>query len=221
VAITVTDTGCGMTPEVKERIFEPFFTTKEVGKGTGLGLAKVYGVIQQHGGTIHVYSEPGKGTTFRLYLPTAEAAAAIASAEERPAPALGTETILVAEDEPMVRNLAARILTEVGYTVLVASDGEEALRVFAENRWTIGLVLLDAVMPKLSGREVFRRIKAECPEVKILFCTGYDPESAHCRDIKEERARLLQKPFDASLLLRTVREVLDAEDECPLTQATC
>ena len=211
--LSVSDTGCGMPPEVKERAFEPFFTTKDVGKGTGLGLATVYGIVQQHGGAIYVYSEPGQGTVFKIYLPTVDSPAENGGFEQ-PAPARGGhETILVAEDEPVVQDIVTRVLQESGYTVLLASDGEEALRVFHENRSNISLALLDAVMPKLNGREVCRRIRAECPETKVVFCTGYDPETAQSQSIVDDNLRLVQKPVSPEDLLDTVRDVLDSEVE--------
>jgi DNA-binding response OmpR family regulator len=209
--LSVSDTGCGMSAEVQRRIFEPFFTTKEVGKGTGLGLAMVYGVVQQHQGAIHVYSEPGKGTTFKIYLPMAGTPAGDEhAAESEPAPG-GSETILVAEDDPFVRDLAVRILEKNGYTVRVASNGEEALRIFEQDPAAISLMLLDAIMPKLSGHEVYRRVAAEHPQAKVIFASGYDPEAAGCRFLMEEHWRLIEKPFDAATLLRAVREVLDGE----------
>ena len=221
VVFGVTDTGQGIPAEVQQRVFEPFFTTKEVGKGTGLGLAMVYGVVQQHKGAIHVYSEPGKGTTFKVYLPSGGDNREEEEAEQ-PVPApRGRETILVAEDEPMVRSLAVRILEKGGYTVLVASDGEEALRLFKENRDDISLTLLDAIMPKLTGHEVYRHIKAEYPEARVLFASGYDPETAQSGFILQERLRLVEKPFDADTLLRTVREVLDEDTSClPVAETT-
>ena len=221
VVFSVTDTGCGMRADVQQRVFEPFFTTKEVGKGTGLGLAMLYGVVQQHKGAIHVYSEPGKGTTFKLYLPTGRKNTEHEQTEEsKPAPG-GSETILVAEDDPMVRNVAVRILEKGGYTVLAASDGQEALRIFGENRSAISLILLDVIMPKLGGHEVYRRIKAQYPEVKVIFASGYDPETNHSKLIFQENLRLIEKPFDASTLLCTVREVLDEDAKCRLAaQAT-
>ncbi|MGA2035258.1 MAG: response regulator [Thermoguttaceae bacterium] len=207
----VTDTGQGISAEVQQHIFEPFFTTKEVGKGTGLGLAMVYGVVQQHKGAIHVYSEPGKGTAFKVYLPSGSKNREEGETE-KPVPALrGRETILVAEDETMVRSLAVRILEKGGYSVLAASDGAEALRLFKENRNHISLTLLDAIMPKLTGHEVYRHIKAECPQAKVLFASGYDSETAQSGFILRERLRFVGKPFDADTLLRTVREVLDED----------
>jgi CheY-like chemotaxis protein len=214
VVFTIMDTGHGMSAEVRARIFEPFFTTKEVGKGTGLGLAMAYGIIQDHRGAIHVYSEPDKGTTFKIYLPAGdESADEQGTAESQPGPG-GCETILVAEDEAMVRNLALRILENGGYKVLVASDGAEAWRAFQEHSQDISLVILDAIMPKLAGHDVYRRIKAECPQAKVVFASGYDPETNHSQFILRENLRLIEKPFDASTLLRTVREVLDEKANC-------
>jgi len=220
VVFSVTDTGCGIPAELQHRIFEPFFTTKEVGKGTGLGLATVYGIVQQHKGAIHLYSEPGKGTTFKLYFPAGDKNREAEHAEE-PQPALGGgETILVAEDEPVVRSLAVRILEQAGYTVLSASDGQEALRIFEEHGSAISLIVLDAVMPKLTGLEVYQRIKAEHPEKAFVFASGYDPETSRSKVILQEKLRLIAKPFDASTLLRTVREVLDEEAQCTLAPQT-
>jgi CheY-like chemotaxis protein len=216
VVFDVTDTGQGISAEVQQHIFEPFFTTKEVGKGSGLGLAMVYGVVQQHKGAIHVYSEPGKGTTFKVYLPSGGKNREEKEIEIPATAPRGRETILVAEDEPLVRSLAVRILEKGGYKVLAASDGEEALRLFKENRNDISLTLLDAIMPKLTGHEVYRHIKAECPEARVLFASGYDSETAQSGFILQERLRLVEKPFDADTLLRTVREVLDEDASCLL-----
>jgi len=146
-----------------------------------------------------------------MYLPISDAPADADNEEEKVPTASGTETILVAEDEEMVRNLAARILSDAGYSVVTASNGEEAVRLFDENRDGISLVLLDAVMPKLGGREAYHRIKEINPETKVVFCTGYDPETAQANAILEEELRLVEKPFDPAVLLRTIREVLDAE----------
>jgi len=214
VVFAVTDTGCGIRPEVQQHIFEPFFTTKEVGKGTGLGLAMVYGVVQQHQGAIHVYSEPDQGTSFKIYLPAVTDDAGSETVDEPPRAAGGRETILVAEDDPMVRQLAVRILSAAGYQVLAAADGEEALRVFAEHRQGIALVVLDAIMPKLTGHEVCRRIKAQDPSARVVFVSGYDRETGQSRSIFEENLRLVEKPFNADTLLRTVREALDEERQC-------
>jgi CheY-like chemotaxis protein len=214
VELSVADTGHGMPPEVREHIFEPFFTTKPVGQGTGLGLPTVYGIVQQHEGAIHVYSEPGHGSTFKIYLP-AIASETDAAAETHTAAAQGgAEVLLVAEDDPLVQNISRRILEKGGYTVLTASDGEETLQVLRRHRDKIALLLLDAVMPKLSGREVYRRMKDELPEIRVVFCSGYDPETSQSNFIAEEHLRLVEKPYNPAVLLQTVREVLDAEELC-------
>jgi CheY-like chemotaxis protein len=215
VLIHVIDTGCGMSAETRKRIFEPFYTTKEVGKGTGLGLANVYGVVRQHGGSAQVESEPGKGTRFTICLPVVDRD----QDEDAPAAALavsgGVETILLAEDEEPVRSLARRILEQAGYTVLAAADGAEALALFRRHRAAIGLVLLDAVMPVVNGCEVYARIRAESPETKIVFASGYAPETALAGIEIGSEVRLIAKPFDASTLLQTIREILEEEKCCP------
>jgi PAS domain S-box-containing protein len=216
VEFTVADTGCGISAETRTRIFEPFFTTKEVGKGTGLGLAMVYGVVQRHQGAIRVSSVPGRGSTFKIYLPVGRTAALAHPAEPPPVGPHGTETILVAEDEPIVRSLAVRILTAAGYTVLEAANGEEALQVFAAQNQVISLVLLDAIMPKISGDEACRQIHTADPAAKVVFCSGYDPETAASSFVVQKHLRLIQKPFQPETLLRVVREVLDEEAACPV-----
>ncbi len=214
VVFSATDTGAGMSAEVQGRMFEPFFTTKEVGKGTGLGLAVVFGIVQQHQGAICVQSQPGLGTTVKIYFPAVEKPPTPGVRVELPPSLRGRETILVAEDEPVIRLLLVRILEEAGYTVLEASDGEEALRVF-ESRWSdISLVFLDAIMPKLTGHEVYRRIKASSLRTKIMFCSGYDPEILQADFAAENQLRVISKPFDSRILLRTVREVLDETTAC-------
>ncbi len=220
VQITVSDTGYGMAPEVVEHIFDPFYTTKEVGEGTGLGLAVVYGVVKQHGGGIHVYSEPGLGTNFKLFLPTVEKAVCSDNEEGPETVPGGTETILVAEDEPLVRDLAVRILTDAGYSVLPVSDGEEALRVFQTNANTVSLALLDLVMPKMTGRMVYQGIKMLKPEAKVLFCSGYDTDTNCGGFIANEGLQCVKKPFDSKELLRSVRETLDGEPTCQTLQTT-
>ena len=209
VLLSVSDTGCGMSPEVKERAFEPFFTTKEVGKGTGLGLATVYGIVQQHGGLILVDSEPGKGATFRIFLPAAEPPKRRRRQRPTTGERTGSEAILVAEDESLVRNVAVRILEAAGYTAIEAGDGEEALHRFHEHQDRISAVLLDAVMPKLSGQAVYRHIKKEAPWIPIVLCSGYDPETARKEFLLGDELRLIQKPFDPPVLLTTIREALD------------
>jgi CheY-like chemotaxis protein len=220
VVFSVTDTGQGMSPEVQQHIFEPFFTTKEVGKGTGLGLAMVYGVVKQHKGTIHVNSELGKGTTFTIYLPSGGKNRGEEVIDEPASAPRGGETILIAEDEPMVRSLAIRILEKGGYRVIAASGGKEALRLFKENRNDISLTLLDAIMPKLTGHDVYQHIKVDYPEAKVLFISGCDSVTAQTDLIFQERLRLVKKPFDADTLLQTVREVLDESRSCLLMAET-
>lgn len=209
VVFSVADTGCGMPPEVKNHIFEPFFTTKEVGKGTGLGLAMVYGVVQQHHGAIHVYSEPGLGTTFKIYLPTVDREAQAAPRPERPPARGGNETILVAEDDPLVRDLAERILGGAGYRTITATNGEDAVRLFQSNADAIALALLDVVMPRLGGRDAFRQMRIIKPDARAVFCSGYDPEMPQVGFVADDNLRLIQKPFDPETLLAAVRKVLD------------
>ena len=207
--LAVEDEGFGMTPDVVERIFDPFFTTKEVGQGTGLGLATVFGIVEQHDGAILVDSEPGKGTTFKIYLPV-ETSAAPEPLPTDEKPRGGSETILIAEDEQVIRQVAARILNKAGYATVQAEDGEQAVRLLAERRDEIAAVLLDVVMPGMSGREVYRHMRQEYPEMKAAFCTGYDPDARQVSFIQEEEGvPLVQKPFSSNVLLRTVRELLD------------
>ncbi len=220
VMFSVADTGCGMPPEVKQRIFEPFFTTKGVGKGTGLGLAMVYGCVQQHGGIINVYSEPNLGTTFKIYLPIAAAVDSVGATIVVAPSTGGNETILLAEDEPMVRALAVRILTGAGYKVLVASDGAQAVDLFDVNAEDICLALFDAIMPKLTGHQAYDRIQLKNPNLPVIFCSGYDPETGQVKLLVDEGARIVQKPFDPDVLLRTVRDVLDAQHLLEISPCT-
>ena len=209
VAITVSDTGCGMTPDVQKHVFEPFFTTKEAGKGTGLGLATAYGIVKQNGGTIEFFSRPGEGTSVNVSLPIVDAEPdASTSVADLPVSG-GTELILLAEDEPLVRAFTVRTLEKAGYRVLAAADGEEALRVYEENRTAISLILLDLVMPKLMGSEVCRHIRSDNPQAKVILCTGYDREAAQCSFDEQRIPHVIEKPFDSATLLRTVREMLD------------
>jgi two-component system, cell cycle sensor histidine kinase and response regulator CckA len=211
VRITVRDEGQGMTPEVLQRIFEPFFTTKETGKGTGLGLAVVYGIVKQHGGFIDVTSEVGKGTTVSVYLTPAEKPKTIIPQQET-VPRGGQETILIAEDELGVRRAAVRILESYGYTVLTAGDGEEAVRVFEAHKKKIDLVILDAVMPRGGGKELFETLSASHPQTRFLFVTGYST-SVLGRNFKRttRRGHFLQKPFSPEELARRVRAALDEQ----------
>ncbi len=208
--ISATDTGLGMDEATRKRIFEPFFTTKEVGKGTGLGLAMVYGIIKQHEGFINVYSEPGKGTTFRIYLPLI-AGAAVEEKIAVPAayPKGGTETILVAEDDPNLRKLTMIILEQAGYTVLTAKDGEEAVAKFLNNKDRIQLLLFDMIMPKKSGKEALDEIRTMASGVPVLFVSGYSPDMLRQKALIEDGAEVVFKPISPQKLLEKVREALD------------
>jgi two-component system cell cycle sensor histidine kinase/response regulator CckA len=210
VMLSVTDTGSGMTPEVKERLFEPFFTTKGPGRGTGLGLAAVYGMVKQSGGHIFVYSEPGHGTTFKIYLPRVEEPAQIAKGPlaERRLPS-GSETVLVVEDDAAVRELAVRILKGLGYEVLEAASGEEALGVCKAHGGHIDLVLTDVVMPGMDGRVLVQSLKEVHPGAKAIFMSGYTDNVILHHGILEEGMNFIHKPFTVEGLGRKVREVLD------------
>ncbi len=212
VLLTVSDTGCGISPEVKTHIFEPFFTTKEQGKGTGLGLATCYGIVKQNGGHIEVYSEVGRGTVFKIYFPRSdkslETPVAALNAAVEPG---GTETILLVEDEPSVRSFGKMVLQKKGYKVVVAEDGEAALEIVARNPDVeIHLVLTDVVMPRMSGRELFEKLKVVQPSLSALFASGYTEEIIIRHEIRDKQANFLQKPFTMAGLLLKVREVLDA-----------
>jgi CheY-like chemotaxis protein len=208
--IAVTDTGTGMDAATLDRIFEPFFTTKGQGKSTGLGLATVYGIVRQSGGFIHVYSEVGLGTTFRVYLPiSAEKEKTQDSIEDLRPVRGGTETILVAEDHEGLREIARETLATLGYKVLIVTDGEQALREFQTRGGEIDLALLDVVLPKLSGPEVYARICAETREVPVVFATGYSAEMSQLHDVQRQGLPILQKPYSPRDLARKVREALD------------
>jgi PAS domain S-box-containing protein len=207
--ISVEDTGIGMDRKTQEKIFEPFFTTKEVGKGTGLGLSIAYGIVKQHNGYINLYSEPEKGTTFRIYFPITQSAVEKAEPQDKEAPRGGTETILLGEDDPAVRQLTRIILEQFGYTVIEALDGEEAVAKFTENQPKIRLLLLDIVMPKKSGKAVSEEIKKMGADVRVLYTSGYTANIIHQKGILEEGLNFITKPFAPRDLLRKVREVLD------------
>lgn len=209
VMLAVSDTGCGMTEEVKSHLFEPFFTTKEKGKGTGLGLSTVYGIVKQSGGNIWVYSEPGRGTTFKIYLPRSlEKPDVVKTRKAFDKLDTGTETILVVEDEPMLRGLARRILELAGYRVLEASNAQEALAVFEKNAQAVDLVITDVVMPGMSGKELAKRLEQMAPGLKVLFTSGYTENAIVNHGVLEPGVDFIQKPFTPSALARKVREVL-------------
>lgn len=212
VMLAVSDTGCGMDERTRTRIFEPFFTTKDQGKGTGLGLAMVYGFIRQSGGHIYVYSEPGLGTTFKLYLP--EVVAAPSSCELPPdieGMPRGDETILLAEDDGAVRALARRVLRTCGYSVLEAAHGGEAFRLLEKHAGPVHLLVSDVVMPEMGGRELAQRVAALNPGIKVLCLSGYTADAVIRHGVLESKIAFLQKPFTPSMLARKVREVLDTK----------
>ncbi|MFA6147614.1 MAG: response regulator [bacterium] len=207
--ITVSDTGKGMDEETRKRIFEPFFTTRDVGKGTGLGLAVVYGIIRQHDGFIDVQSKPGAGTTFRIYLPVLAMGTKREDVSHGEPPVRGTETILLAEDEASVRSLFTTILTRFGYTVIEAVDGEDAVRKFLENQDKVQLLLLDLIMPRRNGKEAHDEIVKRKPGVKTIFASGYSPDLALEKTAFENGVSLIYKPISPVDLLKKVRSVLD------------
>ncbi|NWF91864.1 MAG: PAS domain S-box protein [Syntrophaceae bacterium] len=209
VMLSISDTGVGMTKEVQEKLFEPFFTTKEVGKGTGLGLSTVYGIVRQSGGNIWVYSEPGQGATFKIYLPRVDEPLDELREESIREVPQGSETILVVEDDETVRRLAIRILKMQGYKVLEASEGDRAFLLCEEYKEPIHLVLSDVVMPGVSGRQLVERIKRIHPEAKVLYMSGYTGNVILHHGILEAGIEFVQKPFTIETLARKVREVLD------------
>jgi polar amino acid transport system substrate-binding protein len=208
--ITVSDSGRGMDKKTQERIFEPFFTTKEVGKGTGLGLSIAYGIVKQHKGFINVYSEQGKGTTFSIYLPLIKRKSA--GDDEIPVlspPAMGNETILVAEDDISVCMLIESVLRKFGYEVILARDGQEAVKKFSANRERIHLVLMDIIMPRKNGGDAYDEIRKLEPAIKVLFTSGYTAEIIRRRGEIEKGMELIMKPVRPLALLGKIREILD------------
>jgi PAS domain S-box-containing protein len=210
VMLAISDTGMGMDAETQARIFEPFFTTKELGKGTGLGLSTVYGIVKQSDGFVWVYSEPGHGTTFKIYLPQVDAEKTTKGKPVDEAAQHGSETILVVEDEEVVRKVAREILEGAGYHALVADKGEEAIRLCAEYPQEIHLLLSDVVMPGASGKEIAERLVPLRPEMKVLFMSGYTDETIVHHGVLDPGVKFIQKPFTVATLCRKVREVLDS-----------
>jgi PAS domain S-box-containing protein len=208
--IAVSDTGIGMPEDTRVKIFDPFFTTKDVGKGTGLGLSMTYGIIKQHEGFINVYSEPGRGTTFRIYLPVSREAAVEAF---RPVVSEdltgGAETILLAEDDEHVREITSGMLEQMGYTVLVAEDGEEAVKKYLEHKDAIRLLLFDLIMPKKTGKDAYDEIRKITPDMNVIFLTGYAPDMIRQKGLLDDPVVMLHKPISPADLLNKVRSVLD------------
>jgi two-component system cell cycle sensor histidine kinase/response regulator CckA len=209
VMLAITDTGCGMTPDILAHIFEPFFTTKEIGKGTGLGLAMVFGIVQQNSGCIHVYSEPEYGTTFKVYFP-AVVGQVIPKRNSALKPEVGgTETILLVEDEESVRKMALISLQMHGYKVLTATDGKDALQIMQTYGEPLDLVLTDVIMPNVSGPELARNLQVQFPQVKVLFMSGYTDDAVVRHGLLEADVSFIQKPYTPTELARKVRQILD------------
>jgi two-component system, cell cycle sensor histidine kinase and response regulator CckA len=211
VVLTVTDTGAGMEAEVCEQIFAPFFTTKEQGKGTGLGLATTYGIVKQHGGHIWVYSEPGQGTSFKIYLPAVESVSD--QKETKPVAAQeaasGRETVMVVEDNEMVRQMTVDILTRRGYTVLEADGGVECLEKLRQHPVPIDLLITDVVMPEMNGKMLYKEVAQILPGLKVLYMSGYTENVIASQGVLEQGVNFIQKPFAPNRLAAKVREVLE------------
>ena len=208
VLLAVSDTGVGMSEDVRRHLFEPFFTTKEAGAGTGLGLATVFGVVKQSGGSIYVYSEEGRGTTFKIYLPAAAGTAEVRAPAD-PAAELGSETVMLVEDDESVRNLVRTMLETKGYNVLAAAGADEAERICAAQTGAVDLLLTDVVMPEVNGRVLAERLAAQSPSMRILFMSGYSDEAVYRHGEISPNAAFIEKPFTDRTLARKVREVLD------------
>ncbi|MBE0568058.1 MAG: PAS domain S-box protein [Deltaproteobacteria bacterium] len=209
--LTVSDTGVGMDEKTRDRVFEPFFTTKGSDKGTGLGLAMVYGIVKQHGGFVHLYSEPGEGTVFKLYFPAIDAQPdAVPKKRKEEVVRGGKETILLGEDEEAIRSLLKQTLKVLGYNVLVARNGEEAIEIFRGNK-EIALAVLDVVMPRKGGMEAFKEIRRQDPRMKVIFMSGYSADQIHDSYVLTSGMPFLQKPFGPTILARKIREVLDGK----------
>ncbi|MBU5636253.1 PAS domain S-box protein [Geomonas sp. Red69] len=208
VQLSVSDTGCGMDRDTIDRIFEPFFTTKEVGKGTGLGLATVYGIVRQHNGFINVYSEPGQGTIFQINFPRFAGAAAVGESAEFEASLVGSGTVLLVEDDALVRKMTLRALRDLGYTVIHASGADEAITICRDGGTRIDVILTDVVMPGMNGKEMVDAIEAFRPGLKVLFMSGYTRDLVAQRGVVDEGRHFIQKPFDLQSLGRKLKETL-------------
>jgi CheY-like chemotaxis protein len=208
VKLSVTDTGMGISEDMQEQIFEPFFTTKEVGKGTGLGLAMVYGVVKQSGGYVWVDSEPGQGACFTIYLPRVKGTIAPAMSAEAERLPLGTETLLVAEDEKALREMICGNLRSLGYTVLEAESGQQALSIASQHEGHIDLLITDLVMPKMSGRELSEKLGSLRSDLKTIYMSGYTDDAVVRHGISGLGVTFLQKPFSLDTLAHKVRDTL-------------
>jgi CheY-like chemotaxis protein len=207
VKVAVTDTGVGMDEKTRQRIFDPFFTTKGMGRGTGLGLASAYGIIKGHGGMITVYSEKGQGTTFHIYLPASKKKAAF---EEAPETELsgGRETILLVDDEEVITEVTSRLLSELGYTILTAGSGEQAVEIYRQRQTGIQLVILDMIMPGMSGGETFDQLRAVNPSIRVILSSGYSIDGKAQAIMKKGVRVFLQKPYRLHDLASKIREAL-------------
>ena len=208
--LSVTDTGVGMDKETQSHIYEPFFSTKEAGKGTGLGLSTVFGIVKQSAGTIRVHSLPGQGTTFKIYFPRCEEAAAVLAVKAETPLRGGTETILLVEDAAALRGLTRRLLQDCGYTVLDSGDPAEALRMAAQQPGPLPLMITDVVMPGLSGPVLAAKLAAARPETKVLYTSGYADDAVAQHAVLGPNCAFLEKPFTRDALVRKVRELLDS-----------
>ncbi len=208
--ISVSDNGIGMDAETISHIFEPFFTTKEIGKGTGLGLATVYGIVKQGGGFINCYSEPGRGTTFKIYLPVSTGNIEPLKRVENQGPVLGSETVFLVEDDELVRNVTKESLGQLGYTVLSAAEPEEALAVFADKQGVVDLLITDVVMPKMNGKDLYEKLKSVKPDLKVLYMSGYTANAIVHHGVLDEGVQFISKPFKISELSNKVRDALRA-----------
>jgi CheY-like chemotaxis protein len=209
VVLAISDDGVGMDEDTQRNIYEPFFTTKEAGKGTGLGLSTCYGIVKQADGYIWAYSEVGKGTTFKIYLPRVAQDADEVALPVEPVSLHGTETILVAEDDDQVRTIAARALTRLGYRVIEATDGADAVRLSESYADTIDLLLTDVVMPEISGKQLVEKMTVLRPAIKVLYMSGYTANAIVHRGVLDPGTNMLQKPFTPDALARKIRAVLD------------
>jgi CheY-like chemotaxis protein len=210
VMLAMTDSGCGMDEKTRSKLFDPFYTTKEPGKGTGLGLSTVYGIVKQSGGNIWVYSEPGKGTTFKIYLPRINKMEKTGSpSKDIRKPSRGDETILLVEDDEAVRQVTLAMLEGSGYTIIEASNGAEAFRISEEHEGNIDLLLTDVVMPGMSGRELADQIERDHPGIRVLFMSGYTDNAIHHHGVLEPGTAFIEKPFSQASLTRKIRDVLD------------